>query len=360
MLRGSKKSRKTWRLLVIGAITIAISLILNCNNKVLATDAERVSILDLNYKIDTSVHTYTGGERNAVVKIYNGKTKLKLNKDYTVTYKNNVEIGKAKVTVKGIGKYTGTIKKSYYIAPMKNKIRSVMFNSIFTKATITWTRDPKVSGYALYMSESKNGKYIKIKHITGNKTITYTKKNLDPNKMYYFKVSSYKVYGEKNIFSKKYSEPKSNTGLLAEIKLTSSSSGSNRNHNLKLASKKINGLVLKPGKMFNWFSVVGAASKANGYKTATIFEKGKSVQGYGGGVCQVSTTLYQAAKKSGLKIVERHTHSKAVTYTTTGKDATVVYGIKNLRIKNNKKYSIKFVTTSKGGSTTCKIYRIAD
>ena len=80
--------------------------------------------------------------------------------------------------------------------------------------------------------------------------------------------------------------------------------------------------------------------------------------GYGGGVCQVSTTLYQASVEAGLKIVERHMHSKAVSYTKRGKDATVSYGVQNLRIKNNKKYTIKLETYSNKGKTTCKIYKI--
>ena len=315
------------------------------------------SIKELNCIVNTSYHTYTGAERNASVKIYNGNTKLKYNTDYTLLYKNNINTGKASVTIKGKGNYTGTITKSYYIVPRKSKIISVTMNSKATQATIKWKKDPQASGYAIYMSTSKDGKYQKIKQITSTKTTTYVKKGLNPNKVYYFKISSYKIIGNKKRYSKKYSEPKTNVALIAKVTLNSPKSGASRNYNLKKASSKVNGTILKPGETFNWFNIVGAANKANGYKKATVFLNGKSVPGYGGGVCQVSTTIYQASLKCGLKIVERHTHSLPVSYTTKGKDATVSYGSKNLKIKNNKNYSIKLVTYSNGGETTCEIYR---
>ncbi len=375
MLKENKRNYLL-KILIIGAIILLVQLISNTNYKVLAVEninqetqvkTEKVSkkkVSKLKIKLNSTLYTYTGGERNVPIKAYDGSKKLKKGKDYTVTYKNNVKIGIAKVTIKGKGNYTGSITKSYYILPQTSKIKSVMFNSKFTKATITWKKDPKATGYAIYMSESKNGEYKKIKHITKKSITTYTKTRLDPDKMYYFKVRAFKTINKngkkKNIYSKNYSKAKSNTGLISEVTLTSKGSGSNRNHNLKLASKKINGLVLRPGQTFNWFTVVGPASKRNGYKVAIVFENGKSVRGYGGGVCQVSTTLYQASKKVGLRIVERYTHSKPVSYTTSGKDATVAYGSRNLRIRNNKNYSIRIVTTSKGGSTTCKIYRVAD
>ena len=322
--------------------------------------ADKISIKKLTVKIDTSKKTYTGKKLSTSVKVYKDGKKLKNNKDYVVTYKNNIKTGKATVTVKGIGNYTGTISKNFYIVPQKEKIKSVLFNAKGTKATITWKKDKMASGYAIYMSTSKNGKYKKIKTITKNSITTYTAKNLNSKKTYYFKISSYVLVKGKKIYSKSYSAIKTNTGLLAKVTLNSPMSGKDRNYNLKLASKKINGTVLKPGATFNWFKVVGSASKAKGYRKAGIFVNGKTVQGYGGGVCQVSSTLYQASLKIKLKIVERHTHSQNVPYSAVGKDVTVAYGSKNLRIKNNKKYPIKLVTYSNKTKTICEIYRITN
>lgn len=311
-----------------------------------------------NLKINvTSTYTYTGKARKASVKIYNNN-KLKENKDYTLTYKNTVKTGTATVTIKGKGNYNGTVKKTYKIVPKKVAIKSVIMNTKNTQATITWKKDDQASGYVIYRATSKDGKYTKIKNVANKNTTKYIVKNLNSKKTYYFKIRAYKIFGDKKGYSKYYSDAKTNTGLIAEVTLTSTSNSKNRNTNLNLASKTINGTVLNPGQSFNWFKVVGPATAAKGYKSAPVFVNKKHAYGLGGGVCQVSTTLYQAAKKANLKIVERHTHSLPVSYTTKGKDATVTYGVKNLIIKNNKDYAIKLVTSSNKNSTTCKIYKV--
>lgn len=313
----------------------------------------------LKVKVSAYIHTYDGTEKIATVKVYDGDQKLTQGIDYIVNYSNNINPGKAIVFITGIGDYTGTATKYFYIAPKKNKIKSVIMSSNFKKATITWKKDVLASGYKIYMSTSKNGNYKRIKTITNNETTSYRKGGLNPKKSYYFKIRAYvEVDGQKIL--KKYSAPKTNTGLIAKITLNSPRSSSARNWNLNLASKIINGTVLKPGQTFNWFKVVGPASRSRGFKNAIIFVNHKSILGSGGGVCQVSTTLYQAAKKAGLQIVERYTHSKAVSYTTSGNDATVAYGSKNLKIRNNKKYTIRLNTYSKGGKTICRIYRVAN
>lgn len=316
-------------------------------------------IYKLKIKVSAYIHTYDGRRKEAEVKIYDGKKKLTQNKDYEITYSNNVKPGKAKVLITGIGDYTGKVTRYFYIAPKKTQIKSIIMNYNFTKATITWNKDSLASGYRIYMSTSENGKYTRIKTITNNKITSYRKSGLNPNRTYYFKIRAYVEIGGQRL-CKKYGSPKANTGLVAKITLNSPKSGSARNWNLNLASKKINGTVLKPGQTFNWFKIVGPANKSRGFKDAIIFVNHKSVLGSGGGICQVSTTLFQAARKAGLKIVERHTHSKAVSYTTSGNDATVSYGSKNLKFKNNKKYTIKLNTYSKGGKTVCKIYHVVN
>lgn len=115
----------------------------------------------------------------------------------------------------------------------------------------------------------------------------------------------------------------------------------NRTINLKLAAAAINGQIIQPGKTFSFNKTVGPRTKERGYLEATIFVGGKKEQGLGGGICQVSSTLYNAVLNSKLKVVERHTHSLPVTYVPTGKDATVSYGYLDFRFQNNQKYPIK-------------------
>ena len=96
----------------------------------------------------------------------------------------------------------------------------------------------------------------------------------------------------------------------------------NRSHNIQRASEAINDVVLYPGEMFSFNETVGSTGKSNGYKMSTVFYRKEKTKGYGGGVCQVSTTLYNAAEIAGMEIVERHSHSLDVTYIEEGRDAT--------------------------------------
>lgn len=105
----------------------------------------------------------------------------------------------------------------------------------------------------------------------------------------------------------------------------STSSEENRNNNIRRAFEFINGYVLQPGDQFSFNSVVGQRTEENGFFPAIEYAYGEHVMGIGGGVCQASTTLYQAAVCAGLQIVKRQPHSDAVSYTEYGKDATVYW-----------------------------------
>lgn len=108
--------------------------------------------------------------------------------------------------------------------------------------------------------------------------------------------------------------------------------------NERLASKMINGIIVKPQEIFSFNKYVGTTEKKDGFKESTIIANGIFVDGYGGGVCQVSSTLYNAALLANLKIVERYNHSvygEATKYVPLGRDAAIFYGYKDLKIKNN-------------------------
>jgi len=108
--------------------------------------------------------------------------------------------------------------------------------------------------------------------------------------------------------------------------------------NIALAAKMINGVLLKPGNIFSFNHYVGPAEKEDGYKESTIIANGKFVNGYGGGVCQVSSTLYNALILGNFEIVQRHNHSvygEATTYVPLGRDSGIFFGYKDLKFKNN-------------------------
>lgn len=107
-----------------------------------------------------------------------------------------------------------------------------------------------------------------------------------------------------------------------------------RSHNIRLAASFINGYTLKCGDVFSFNSTVGGRTSERGFKRAAIIENGEFVEGIGGGVCQVSTTLYNAALMCGCKIVEYHPHSLAVGYVPPSRDAMVSGTFFDLRFKN--------------------------
>ena len=138
------------------------------------------------------------------------------------------------------------------------------------------------------------------------------------------------------------------------------SSNTNRASNIALAAKTINGTILLPGETFSYNGVLGNTTKEKGYKPGGAYVGGKIVQTYGGGICQVSSTLYNAALYANLEIVERHNHSYSVTYVPAGRDATVAYGGKNFRFKNSRSYPIKIVANAKNGVISISIVGIKE
>lgn len=111
-------------------------------------------------------------------------------------------------------------------------------------------------------------------------------------------------------------------------------------YNVKLASEKINGLVVKPLETFSQNMSIGPYTKLRGYKEGASYIGGDVIMTEGGGVCKIATTLYNLAVLGNLKIEERHYHSMPINYVPYGQDATVAYGVKDFRFKNTTEGSI--------------------
>ncbi len=126
----------------------------------------------------------------------------------------------------------------------------------------------------------------------------------------------------------------------------STTSTENRNMNIERACDLINGKVINPGEVFSFNGIVGARTKKNGFYTAIEYAYGKQVEGYGGGVCQVSSTIYVAAVRANMEITKREQHSLEVNYTTFGYDATVNYEGRKIdfAFRNNTSSPIYVVT----------------
>lgn len=117
--------------------------------------------------------------------------------------------------------------------------------------------------------------------------------------------------------------------------------GNPRITNLKLAIKSINGKILKPGEEFSFNKTVGQRTETKGYKEAKIYKNKEEVEEVGGGICQLSSTLFCAAREAKLKITERHEHQLPVDYAKKGDDATVYYGSLDLKFVNTCKVPVK-------------------
>lgn len=144
--------------------------------------------------------------------------------------------------------------------------------------------------------------------------------------------------------------------LLSSFKTYYYESNVNRTTNLKLSASKINGTVLLPGEVFSYNQVVGKRTIEAGYKDAAIYSGGKVVDGLGGGICQISSTLYDAVVLANLEIVERSNHGFVTSYLDAGWDATVVYGAIDFKFKNSRKYPIKIVASVSNGVAEFQIF----
>lgn len=127
-----------------------------------------------------------------------------------------------------------------------------------------------------------------------------------------------------------------------------------RTTNLRIAASKIDGTIIEPGGTFSFNGIVGPRTASRGYKEAAIYSDGTVVNGVGGGICQVVTTLYNAAIEANMEITERRNHSFVPTYVGPGYDATVVYGSQDFKFKNTRNYPIRVAASVDGGY--CKVY----
>lgn len=144
--------------------------------------------------------------------------------------------------------------------------------------------------------------------------------------------------------------------LLSQFSTSFTSSGYNRSNNIILSSAKLNGLVLMPGEEFSYNQAVGQRTKAAGFRKAGAYSNGKVIQEVGGGICQVSSTLYNAVLYANLEIVERTNHYFNPGYVKAGLDATVSWGGPDFRFKNNRNYPIRIVTDTSGKKLKVYIY----
>lgn len=145
---------------------------------------------------------------------------------------------------------------------------------------------------------------------------------------------------------------------LATYSTTYASSNYNRSQNIAIAARTVNGTVLMPGETFSYNETLGQRTTAKGYREAGAYVNGQVSNEVGGGICQVSSTLYNAALLSNLEIVTRTNHSFEPSYVPAGQDATVSWRSPDFQFKNNREYPIRLVATAGSGRITFTIYGV--
>ncbi|MEI1421661.1 VanW family protein [Bacillus cabrialesii] len=158
--------------------------------------------------------------------------------------------------------------------------------------------------------------------------------------------------------------PKVDSELLAHISTQQlgqyvtyfNSNNKSRSHNISLSAEAIDNHVVFPNETFSFNQVVGMRTRDKGYKSAPIIVKGELSEGVGGGICQVSSTLFNAVDRAGLRIVQRYSHTRSVPYVPPGRDATVSWGGPDFLFKNQYNQPILIRAKRHGGSMIVTLY----
>lgn len=311
-----------------------------------------------------------------LTEVHNIENKLKSNelkvfinnKEYSISYENL------------ISKYNN--EKLYFdiIENQNNRNKFSKFISIITK---------KEKSYNLYVNIDEN-KFSDLKEEISNDInveCTEPKVIIDGEKISYkegkngYKLDEDTLYNDiKNDISEKnlieedikvdakllIDKPKISINDLKKVNhkistyTTTYGSGNSRGSNVENAANKIDDLLLMPGDEFSYEKAVGPVIDSNGYKYAPVISNGKLVNGIGGGVCQVSSTLYNTQLKAGILPTERKNHSKPVSYVPRGLDATLASGIIDYKFKNPYDYPLVINTIAKNGNLTIEIWSNKD
>lgn len=201
-------------------------------------------------------------------------------------------------------------------------------------------------------------------NINDNKTNQTNNENIDTNSMQ--NDTSYYNFSKNNDNDASSSININNvpTNEKKEVEIASYSTtiydtDQNRIANIKLATEKLNNKIVKKDEEFSFNTTIGPMDSSNGFKEALGFDSdGNKIKIFGGGICQLSSTLYNCTLDANMNITERHPHSRRVYYVPENKDATILYGTLDFKFINNRSNDIKILSTSDGSTVTVKLIEI--
>ncbi len=204
-----------------------------------------------------------------------------------------------------------------------------------------------------YVTQNPFGVYV---HVNGVDFNVDEVKNLIKSNEHEYKINL--TITEPEITTKDLGQEAFPDILGRTYKTTYSAGDKNRNTNIEIAARTVNGVILMPGETFSYNGILGDTTASKGYKPAGAYLNGEVIQSYGGGICQVSSTIYNSVLYANLQVDERYNHTYLSGYVPAGLDATVSYGSKDFKFTNNRKYPIKLVVTASNGTISSTIYGI--
>lgn len=148
---------------------------------------------------------------------------------------------------------------------------------------------------------------------------------------------------------------KNKTKLIGSFK-TFLTNNYNRNKNVEVSMNAVNGTIINPGEIFSFNKIVGATTEGKGYLLSVALLNGQPIDSYGGGVCQSATTIYGAAIRSNMQIIERQSHSLKSSYVPVGLDSTISYDYIDLKFKNTSDYPVYIKAYRMNNDVCCEIY----
>lgn len=284
---------------------------------------------------------YVDGEK-AVTKL----SKTGVTWDVEKTVKDAYDVGRSGSI---INRYS-QVKKDKIIVKIERSYDQKIFDRELDSAAKKIVSEPKNASL-----KRKNGKFIIIKEKTGyaldkKSTFQAYKKQVEAES---FKVPLKVTRKKAEYTSEDMAKVKDKLGTKTTYY---GSSAPGRKGNVANGAKMINGTVVYPGETFSVYKAVSPFTSENGYYLAGSYENGQTVQTYGGGICQVSTTLYNAVIRAELKIKERHPHSMTVSYVPRSADAAIAGTYKDLKFENQYDFPIYIEGIADGSNITFSVY----
>jgi len=294
-----------------------------------------------------------------------------LNKKLTLVYKDK----KWEIPLKDINygfKVEDAVKKAYYIGREGNPIKRLYDSFVLSRSKLQleveeiYDRDKlKAKIEEIKKQIDSAAKDAQLTYENGKFTFSHESiyRNLDvdtnvklvENQLLKRNFDNIELVAEEKEPEITYEKIKEINSVISSFSTSFNRRDLNRTDNIKLACSRINNKILMPGEEFSMNDELGPRTLANGYKQAPIIFKNELVPGTGGGVCQVSSTLYNSVLLAGLKVTEREHHSMTLSYISPGRDATITESSIDFKFVNNSDYPICISANVSGSKLTIRI-----